>query len=534
MLKITQKIKPLVLCILDGWGLSPDSPANAITKAQPKNFNSLWFSYPHTHLVTSGSEVGLPTGQVGNSEVGHQNLGAGRIVYQNLLRINLSIENGDFFKNSAFTNAVNHVKTNNSNVHLLGLVGSGNVHSSLGHLLALLDLFKGAQVPSSKVKLHLFTDGRDSPPTSAKTDLVQIAKKTQAEGFGQIATLCGRYFAMDRDNRWDRTKEAYFCLTGRANLRAFDPLKVIEESYAQGITDEFIKPVMMVDDKNQPLGPIGKGDALIFFNFRPDRARQLTKAFVLDDFSTVKTSSGQTVKTFDRGPKLPDLFFVSMTQYQAGLPVSAVAFPAHEVVMPIAHVFAQRNQRQLHIAETEKYAHVTYFFNGVRETPFSGEDRLLVNSPKVSSYDLKPEMSTPQVTQQLINRINSRIYDFIVVNLANADMVGHTGNFEATVKAIQSLDTHLGLIVKTAIACGGGVVITADHGNAEQMTNPQTGEPDTQHQKNPAPCIFVFSELRGRNIQLARGLLADVATSILGALNIPKPSQMTGRNLLEL
>lgn len=533
MLKITQKVKPLVLCILDGWAIAADSPGNAITRTNPANFNGLWFSYPHTYLTTTGQAVGLPEGQVGNSEVGHLNLGAGKIIFQDVLKINLAIENGSFFENEALLLAIDHAEHNNSNIHVMGLVGPGQVHSVTNHLLATLILIKQAKFPDDRVKIHLFTDGRDSPPTSAKTYLGPVVDKIKSENLGQIASVAGRYFAMDRDNRWDRTGQAYLALLGQSENKSYDPIAALSISYTEGTTDEFVKPTVICNSEGKPLGPVSNNDSVIFINFRPDRARQLTRAFVTDDFQKTKTSSGQTVSTFDRGPKLQNLFFVTFTLYEAGLPISAVAFKKEEIPMPIARVFSERGLRQFHIAETEKYAHVTYFFNGGRETPFVGEDRLLVNSPKVPSYDLKPEMATPQVAKHVIERVNSLLYDFIVINLANADMVGHTGNFEATCQAVRAADTYLGTIAKTALAKGGGILITSDHGNAEQMINPQTGAVDTEHNSNPAPLVICANELRGKNIQLNQGLLADVAPTILGILNISKPSQMTGRNLLE-
>lgn len=533
MLKIISKPKPLILCILDGWGIAPHNPGNAISLAQPVNFNSLWFSYPHTILLTSGQSVGLPAAEAGNSEVGHLNLGAGRIVFQDLLRINLAITNGSFFENEAFLKACKHRETNDSRIHLMGLVSPGVVHSEIKHLYALLKLLQQESINPSKIKIHLFTDGRDSPPTSAKIYLQEILKRLREENLGEIATLSGRYFAMDRDNRWDRTEKAYTTLLGKSPNLQTDPVVSIEKSYSEGKTDEFIEPIVFVDNNGNPVGPIASGDSVIFFNYRPDRARQLTQAFVLENFKSLQTSSGEGVKTFSRGPKLANLFFVTMTEYEKGLPVSAVAFPHRGVVMPVARVFSEINDRQLHIAETEKYAHVTYFFNGGQELPFNGEDRILVNSKKVASYDQAPEMSTPEITKHLIGRINNRVYDFIVVNLANADMVGHTGNLNATIQGIQAIDIHLGIIAKAALSAGGGVIITADHGNAEEMINPKTARIDTEHNANPAPCILVFKELRGVNTQLPRGILADIAPTILGILKISKPSQMTGRNLLD-
>lgn len=532
MPKLSHIPKPIILCIVDGWGQAPASAGNAITGAQPANFTRLRLTYPHTILTTSGTSVGLPQGEVGNSEVGHLNLGAGRIVLQDLLRIDSAVADGSFFTNQAFAGAINHIKTTGGNVHLMGLVGLGSVHSSTSHLFALLSLLQKSDVPKERVKLHIFTDGRDSPPASAKAVIGELSEKLEKENLGQIASISGRYYAMDRDNRWERTAAAYFVTLGQTlNLKS-DPARAIDDSYLEGITDEFIEPVAIADADGNAVGRIKESDAVIFFNFRPDRARQLARAFLLPSLEGQKTASGESVQAFERGPKIKNLFFVSMTQYQRGLPVSAVAFPPNEVALPLARIISERGLKQLHMAETEKYAHVTYFFNGGREEPFQGEDRVLINSQKVASYDLVPEMSTPQITEKLINEIKSGVYDFIVVNLANADMVGHTGNFEATLKAVNAVDAALAQIAKTALGVGGGLIITSDHGNAEEMIDSQTGQIDTQHNASPAPCLFVFKEFAGNGIVLPEGLLADVAPTILALLNIPKPAAMTGRNLL--
>ncbi len=532
MLKPSQIPKPLVLCILDGWGQTPSSPSNAITCANPVNFTRFWQNFPHTTLATSGTSVGLPQGEVGNSEVGHLNLGAGKIVFQDQQRIDSAISDGSFFTNLAFAGAINHCHKTGGNIHLLGLIGTGFVHSSISHLFALLNLFQQKSVAKEKVKLHLFTDGRDSPQTSAKLLISQIQEKLDRQNLGQISSICGRYYAMDRDNRWERTAKAYFAILGRTTNLKNDPQKAIEDSYTDGKTDEFIEPFALTDQEGNLIGPVKENDALIFFNFRPDRARQLTKAFVLPTLSGQETASGDKVEAFDRGAKIDNLFFVSMTEYEKDLPVSAVAFGPNEVSMPLARVLSERHLKQLHISETEKYAHVTYFFNGGREEPFPGEDRILVNSQKVASYDLVPQMSTPEVCKKLITYIASGIYDFIVVNLANADMVGHTGNFEATVKAINAIDECLKQITEATLGAGGALLITADHGNAEEMADVKTGQIDTQHNASPAPCIFVIKEFARNAQELPEGLLADVAPTILSLLNIPKPSSMTGKNLL--
>lgn len=531
MFKLSQKPKPVVLCLLDGWGIAPDYPGNAITRANCTNFNHLYLTNPHTLLSASGLSVGLPQGAVGTSEVGHMNLGAGMVVFQEILRIDNAITDGTFAENKAIFDAISHIQKNNSNIHLMGLVGPGLVHSRTDHLLALLDLISGSKVASGRIKIHLFTDGRDSPPTSARDYVTSLVKQIGPKG--TIASISGRYFAMDRDNRWDRTAKTYFTLLGRSGEISADPVRVIIDSYAEGITDEFIEPAQIITADGSPAGAIKDSDAVIFFNFRPDRARQLTKAFVLENLEGLKTSSKEKTETFDRGPKLKNLFFVTMTEYETGLPVSAVAFPKHHVSMPLARIFSELNLKQYHIAETEKYAHVTYFFNGGVEAPYPGEDRKLINSKKVATYDLVPEMSAPEITRELVKNINSRVYDFMIVNYANADMVGHTGNFDATVKAVYAVDFNLGILVKAALAVGGAVIITADHGNAEIMKDPKTGEVDTAHNLSPVPCIIVTQELQGKVTQLPKGILADVAPTILSMMNIPKPPSISGRNLLE-
>lgn len=531
MISPFSKLKPVVLCVLDGWGMASDNPGNAITHANPANFNKLWFSSPHTLLKASGSAVGLPEGIVGNSEVGHLNLGAGRIVLQDVLRIDLAIKNGSFFQNEALKKTADHALGNNSKIHLLGLIGPGSVHSKTNHLISLLKFIKSRNIPQSRVKIHLFTDGRDSSPTIAKSYITELENQLNQESLGNIVSICGRYFAMDRDNRWDRIEKAYTVLTKKSGTFVPSVSQAIENSYSHGILDEFIEPVQIQSLDGQS-GVIENNDAVIFFNYRPDRARQLTKAFVLEDFRSVKTSSNIQTPVFTRKTKLSNLFFATMTKYEEDLPVSAALFTPNEVNMPISRIFSERGEKQLHIAETEKYAHVTYFFNGGRETHFSGEERILVDSKKVATYDQAPEMSAAEITKKLIPRINSRIYDFIIVNFANADMVSHTGNFQASVKAIQTVDSQIGLISKSILSVNGALIISSDHGNAETMNNSQTGDVDTEHNLSPVPCIIVANQFRNQAFQLPNGILADVAPTILGILKIPKPSQMTGRNLL--
>lgn len=523
---------PLILCILDGWGVAKASEGNAITKAAIPNFTRLWNSFPHTLLQTAGPSVGLPEDVVGNSEVGHLNLGAGRIVFQDILRINKAIADGSFFNKAALTRAITHITNNNSNIHLLGLAGTGLVHSAIDHLYAILGLLKRHNIPSSRIKIHLFTDGRDTPPTLALSYIAKIESHIEKNQLGEIASISGRYFAMDRDNRWDRTEKTYLALLGKSPIMETSAKEIISNSYLNGKTDEFIEPSVVVNKRQEPVGPIKEDDAVIFFNFRADRTRQLTRAFVSNDFATAKTSSGETVSTFERGPKIPGLFVVSMTEYAKDFPVSAVAFSPILVEMPLAQFVSERNFKQLHIAETEKYAHVTYFFNGGREEPFPGEDRILIDSKKVPFYDQTPQMSAPEITERLIETVRRDSYDFIVVNFANADMVAHTGNLEATITAVETLDKLLGQLKEAVFSKNGGLIITADHGNAEVMTSKQTGSVDTEHSDSPAPLILALDGLQGKSLSQNSALLADVAPTILAILGIPKPPEMTGVNLI--
>jgi len=533
--------KSVVLIILDGWGLAPASAGNAISQAKTPNFNRFWAAYPKTQLSASGEAVGLPRGERGNSETGHLNLGAGQIIFQDLPRIDMAIADGSFFQNSAFKQAAQHVKNHNSALHLLGLIGAGGVHSSIEHLVALIHFAKTENV--NNLYLHLFTDGRDSPPMSAATYILKIEQELTKVGMGKIATLTGRYFAMDRDNRWERTQKAYEALVlGKGNF-ASSPIQAIRESYAAGKTDEFIEPVVL--DKN---GLIQNNDAVIFFNFRIDRPRQLTKAFVLPDFEKLEIKKAsfdpyaeryglkiyevpRGTTTFKREKILKNLFFVTMTEYEKNLPVVA-AFPPEPVRLPLARVLAENNLRQLHIAESEKYPHVTVFFDGGREKPFPGEDWVEIPSPKVATYDLKPEMSAYQLTEQLVKRLKGNHYDFILVNFANPDMVGHTGVISAGIKACETVDECLGKIVNTVLNLGGTCFITADHGNIEEMINLTTGEIDTEHSTNPVPFIVVDQRFNQGGRILPRGILADVVPTILAILGIEKPEFMTGKNLL--
>ena len=535
--------RPVVLIILDGWGLAPPGPGNAVSQARTPNMDSLWVSFPHCQLKASGEAVGLPAGEMGNSEVGHMTLGAGRIVFQTLKRINLAIADGSFFQNKAFLKAIKHVKNNNSSLHLLGLVSPGCVHSSLEHLFALLRLAKEQGL--KRVFVHAFTDGRDTSPTSALSYLQQLEAKMKQLGVGKIASVSGRYFAMDRDLRWKRTKKAYDALTSGLGEKAYSYKEAVQNSYQKGRTDEFILPTVILEKSGKPVALISDGDGVIFFNFREDRARQLTYPFVLPNFEKAEVRPPSfdpyaekyhrrekipKTKTFVRKKKLSNLCFVTMTEYDKNLKVE-VAFPRLLVELPLAQVLSLHGLRQLHLAETEKFPHVTYFFDGGREKPFFGEDQVSIPSPKVPTYDLKPEMSAYEVTDFLLERLKKRIYDFILVNFANPDMVGHTGVLEAGIKACETVDKCLGEVVKKVLGVGGACVVTADHGNAEIMINPTTGEVDTEHSTSPVPCVIVEKELRGGR-ELPMGGLADIAPTVLSLMKISQPSIMTGRNLL--
>lgn len=541
-----------ILLILDGWGISAPGPGNAISLAKTINFNKLWFSFPHTQLTASGESVGLPRNEPGNTETGHLNLGAGRIVYQDLERINMSIADGSFFQNKTIADAIDHAIKNNSNLHYLGLIGAGGVHSNIEHLFALIRFAK--QKNFNRLFLHLFTDGRDSPPTSSNEYLNRISDEINKNGTGKIASIMGRYWAMDRDRRWDRTQKAYNALTkGEGHL-----VKTVEEaikiSYQDGKTDEFIEPSLISNDSQKPLALINDNDAVIFFNFRIDRPRQLTSAFIVDDFSDAsvyldfdpflekyeKTNIAAKVatyqKVFNREKKLNNLFFATMTEYSKTLVSSGakVIIPPDRVDMPIGRVISENGLRQLRMSESEKERFVTYYFNGQREAPFPGEERIIIPSPNVATYDLKPEMSVYELTDKLMDSlVNHTSHEFVLVNFANPDMVGHTGNIGAAVSACEAIDDCLGKISNYVLAYGGFLIITADHGNVEEMINPHTGQIDTEHNKNPVPFIIVSKDLLGKSQQLQSGILADVAPTVLSALKLSIPSSMTGRNLIE-
>jgi 2,3-bisphosphoglycerate-independent phosphoglycerate mutase len=539
-------MKSVVLIVLDGYGIAPPGPGNAVYLANPTTITSFTYTFPNTTLRASGDAVGLPAEEVGNTEVGHISLGAGRIVYQDLTRINLSIADGSFYKNEVFVNAIDHVKKNpGSKLHLLGLVAEGSVHSNINHLYALLYLAKESGIHD--VLVHAITDGRDSPPKAAASTIQQVEEKMSQLGVGKIATVMGRYYAMDRDQRWDRVEKAYLCYTEGVGNKAASAAEAIQTAYKNDKTDEFIEPTVISKDNELPL--IKDNDTIIFFNFRIDRPREITKAFVLDQFDKehvfvksfdpyeVKYSKSHirqpdTAAPFIRKKKLQNIYFATMTEYEKQLPVS-VAFPPNPVQTPLAKVISEKGLKQLHMSESEKERFVTFYFNGQREEAFPNEDRTIIPSPKVATYDLKPEMSAPEVCEELIKQMKTNKYNFILVNFANADMVGHTGNIEATIKAVQTLDSCLAKIYETAKELNYTLCITADHGNAEQKINPTTGDISTEHTANPVPFIVVDKEFEGRPGHLQPGILADVAPTILNLMQVEKPSSMTGRDLLE-
>lgn len=542
----------VVLIVLDGWGLAPPGPGNAIACAKTPNMDSFWASFPHTRLEASSQAVGLPKGEPGNTETGHLNLGAGHIVYQDLLRINMAIANGSFFKNEAFIAAINHCRKNNSYLHIMGLLGAGGVHSSKEHLFALVRLCKEQNF--ARVFVHVFTDGRDSPPNAAVGYVEELEALLKSQGTGKIASVMGRYWAMDRDLRWERTAKAYFALTRGEGRLAASARQAVEQAYEAGVSDEFIEPTL-ISKGGKPLALIAQNDAVIFFNFRIDRPRQLTKAFVWDDFEQtageiwgfdpyeVKYAKRHTApkaasKPFQRGPKIPNLFFVTMTEY--GKPLkdrTHVAFPPAKVEFPLGAILAENGFRQLRIAESEKERFVTFYFNGQNEINLPGEEWVIVPSPRVETYDRKPEMAAEEITQNFLSKIGSTrpsLYRFVLINFANPDIVAHTGDFEATKQACSFVDSQLALIVHRVNSLSGVTIITGDHGNAEQMVNPQTAQPDTEHTTNPVPFIVVGKEFLGNAQTLESGILADVAPTILQFLDIAVPSTMTGRSLIGL
>ncbi|WP_406655766.1 2,3-bisphosphoglycerate-independent phosphoglycerate mutase [Methanolobus sp. ZRKC2] len=511
---MAQVKRPLLLMILDGWGYTDEKTGNAVLAARTPVLDNLVKKYPSCLLGASGNSVGLPEGQMGNSEVGHLNIGAGRIVYQDYTRINKAIEDGSFFENPVLLQAINNVKKSNSSLHVMGLFSYGGVHSHMSHMRALVEM--GKREGLENVYIHAFLDGRDVPPRAALKDMKEQEELMKENGFGQVATVSGRYYAMDRDKRWQRTELAYDALTLGEGLIAGDPVTAIKMAYDREENDEFVKPTVVVDEEGKPVATVKEGDSLIFFNFRPDRARQLTYSFVQKDF-----------EGFERKAK-PDVFYVCMTEYDEELDVP-IAFPPERISNTLGEVLSKANMKQLRIAETEKYAHVTFFFNGGEERQSKGEERCLVPSPKVSTYDLKPEMSAYEVTDELVSHIKSGKYDVIILNFANMDMVGHSGIFDATVKAIEVVDDCIGKTIDALIDEGGAALITADHGNAEKMVDYTTGEAHTAHTCDPVELILVNED---ENITLKPGKLADIAPTMLDILGIEKPKEMTGNSLI--
>ncbi len=508
--------KPTVLMILDGYGLNDKKENNAIAEAKTPVMDKLMEECPFVKGNASGMAVGLPEGQMGNSEVGHLNMGAGRVVYQELTRITKEIEDGDFFKNEALLQAVNNCKENNSDLHLFGLLSDGGVHSHNTHMYGILELAKREGLKN--VYLHAFLDGRDTPPASGKGYVEQAMAKMQEIGVGKVATVMGRYYVMDRDNRWERVEKAYKALVEGEGVEATDGAMAVQQSYDKGENDEFVLPTVVMED-GKPVATVKNNDSVIFYNFRPDRAREITRTFCCDDFTGFERKTGRINTTF-----------VVFTEYDVTIPNKIVAFHKVEVTNTFGEYLAKLGKTQLRTAETEKYAHVTFFFNGGVEEPNEGEDRLLVNSPKVATYDLQPEMSAYKVAEGLVNAIKSDKYDVIIVNFANPDMVGHTGVEEAAIKAVEAVDECVGMAVDAIKEVDGQMFICADHGNAEQLKDYETGAPFTAHTTNPVPFILVnydpaYTLKEG-------GRLADIVPTLLEMMGLEQPKEMTGQSLL--
>lgn len=506
---------PLALIILDGWGMCDQVKGNAIKNAQTPNMNNYFNLYPNTVLSCSGEDVGLPAGQMGNSEVGHLNIGAGRVVYQELTRVSKAVRDGDFFANEVLLKALKHSLNNNSSLHLMGLLSDGGVHSHIEHLFALLELARRHNI--KKVFIHCFLDGRDVPPNNAAGYIKQLEEKTSEIGVGKIATVMGRYYAMDRDQRWDRINLAYQAMAEGKGLVVNRAEAAVSESYQRGELDEFVLPTVVQDEFGNPIGTVKSGDSVIFFNFRPDRARQITRAFVDMEFTG-----------FPRSNRPENLYFVCMTQYDLNIN-APVAFKPQILQNTLGEVLSKKGIKQLRLAETEKYAHVTFFFNGGVEASNPGEERILVPSPKVATYDHKPEMSAAEVTEEFIGQLESNQFKVMVVNYANPDMVGHTGNMQATIKAIETVDYCLGRAIDRVLEKDGAVIISADHGNAECMQD-EEGNTVTAHTTLPVPFILIGHKYK--NCRLRAGSLEDVAPTMLELLGLEKPVEMTGSSLI--
>ena len=508
--------KPVMLMILDGFGCAPSADGNAVCEAKKPNFDKLFNAYPHTELYASGLEVGLPKGQMGNSEVGHLNIGAGRVVYQELTRITKAIQDGDFFDNEALNLAINKAKENNSALHLMGLLSDGGVHSHIDHLKGLLKLAKLKGL--TKVYIHAFMDGRDVPPSSGKEYITEIEDYMREIGVGKIATISGRYYALDRDNRWERVQLAYDAMVKAKGEIANSAIECMDNSYNDNKNDEFVLPCTILED-GHPVASIKDKDSVIFFNFRPDRAREITRAIVDKKFEGF-------------GRENLSLNFVCMTQYDKTIEGVEVAYKAQSYTNTLGEYISKNGLKQLRIAETEKYAHVTFFFNGGVEVPNEGEDRALIASPKVATYDLQPEMSAYEVTDELMKRLDEDKYDMIILNYANPDMVGHTGVEEAAIKAVETVDNCLGKVVDKVLGKNGIVFITADHGNAEAMIDLSNGKPMTSHTTNPVPFVWISKDAEGKGLENG-GKLADIAPTMLNVIGLEVPSEMTGKSLIK-
>lgn len=520
--------KPIVLVILDGYGRGPENAANAIFKAKTPNIDFIEKTFPTTNLQASGIAVGLPWGEEGNSEVGHLNLGSGRIVYQYMPRITLAIRDGSFFKNPELLGAARHVKKNNSSFHIIGLIGQGNVHSYIDHLYAILEFAKNEKL--EKIFIHAFTDGRDSPSQDSLNFYKNIENKLEKDyPQARIVDLIGRRFAMDRDNNWDRVEKTYRLLTESQGEIYSDISSAISSDYDKNLTDEFIKPKIILHPSMENNGPIKDNDAVVFINFREDGARQLTKAFILENFDNFVRK------------KINNLYFLTMTRYDKDLPIH-VLFEQKEIDNSLAKLISDAGKFQIHIAETEKYAHITYFFNGGIELPFKGEERLLVPSKNDDNLAENPTMSAYEITEKIIENIESKKYDFIVVNYANPDMIGHTGDFKAITNAIEIIDNEIGKIIETILKVNGVLIITSDHGNADEKINLLTGVPITEHSKNPVPFYLIGNNFKREKLQedieISKleigGILADAAPTILELMELPQPPEMTGKSLLKL
>ena len=506
---------PLVLVVLDGWGLRDQREGNAIKLARTPVYSELLERFPHSSLLTSGENVGLPAGQMGNSEVGHITIGAGRVVYQDLTRIDKSIADGDFFEKAPLVDGFARCQGGRHALHLIGLVSPNGIHSHTRHLYALIEM--AARYKLERVFVHAFTDGRDTSPNGGAGFVGQLERKMDETGTGRVASIGGRYYGMDRDHRWERTKKAFDAIVGAPSPHTQSAVEFVRTSYEAGVTDEFVVPGTVVDASDQPIGPVRSGDSVVFFNFRSDRARQICRALAFDDFTA-----------FERQPDPRPAPLVTMTQYDRTFTFPAV-FPPHAVTRSFAEVMTDAHLLNLRVAETEKYPHVSYFFNCGIEKPYPGEDRILVPSPKVPTYDLQPEMSAHGITDSLVHDVEGRKHDVIICNFANADMVGHTGKLDAAIRAVETIDGCLGRIVKAVRDAGGTLIVTADHGNAEEMWNAELNEPHTAHTCNPVPVILVQE---GKGVRLREGgSLRDVAPTMIGILGIEKPKEMTGTDL---